>query len=43
MKVVRCMKCGLRWLSPIKLVEEYARIYKSSYFKKIPEDYEEIA
>lgn len=41
--ILKCNRCGLRWLNPMPSIEEYQEIYRSSYFENIPEDYEKIA
>jgi len=41
-KIVKCKRCGLRWLSPIPFTVEYQEMYRSSYFEDMPEDYEKV-
>jgi SAM-dependent methyltransferase len=40
--IIKCKRCGLRWIYPIKSAEEYQNIYKTSYFEEIPEDYKKV-
>ena len=39
LRVIRCRRCSLRWLSPARSREDYLEIYRSSYFETLPEDY----
>ncbi len=39
--VVRCKRCGLRWLRPMPTEEEYREFYKL-YFDCLPEDYDQV-
>src|SRR3989304_5145806 len=41
--ILRCKHCGLRWLNPMKSLEEYRELYKFSYFEDLPENYERVA
>lgn len=43
LSVVRCKRCTLRWLNPIRSREDYLEIYRTSYFESLPEDYEKVA
>ncbi len=42
-RVIQCNRCNLRWLSPMKTLQEYGKLYESSYFESVPEDYEKLA
>ena len=42
LRIMRCGRCSLRWLSPSRSREEDLEIYRSSYFECLPEEYDRV-